>query len=1091
MQTRDRSTRFIRLLAAGAAVAAVLGGALGTGGGFEDPAPAPALALEPLSFNRDIRPILADKCFACHGPDGAARKAELRLDRREEAVEPRRGRTPIVPGDPSASELVRRLYSADPDEVMPPPESKLALTDGERETLRRWIEEGAVYERHWAFQPLPATIPVPGVGDAGWCRDPLDRFVLARLESEGLTPSPEASRERWLRRVSYDLTGLPPSPEQAEAFLSDESEGAHERVVDRLLESPHFGERMAVPWLDAARYADSYGYQSDLLSPTWPWRDWVVRAFNDGMPYDEFLTRQLAGDLLPEATRDDRLATAFNRLHRMTNEGGSIPEEWRVEYAADRVETFASAALGLTMQCARCHDHKYDPVTQREYYSLAAYFNSIDEHGLYESTSIVPTPSMLLPTYEQGTTLAYGHQDVRKLEARLLTLGARQESAFREWLGGGPYEAIVPDLVGRFRFDEIGEEGLLENDIAEGSGPGRIHAGSSTHPPRLVESPRGRAVRLDGDNLAHVPGLGDIDRWTPFTVALWVRDTSPEPGPRVLAHRSSGTDAGPYGFDLMLEGGAVTARAFRHWPGNAIAAATVGPVVSENAWTHIVWAYDGSSSAAGFSLWINGEPAELRIVRNRVWKTIGGGGTYGPGGHDLILGQRFRDSGMAGGEFDEVVIVRRAVSDIEARHLFDGAALEELLVPPLEARAGRPYSSSPLRDYYFNAIDPEIRATHVELAAARRAFAEAENAVAEIMVMEELPEPRPTHVLERGEYDAPTGEHTLVERGLPQAIMTPGSTPPLDRLELARAVTASDHPLGSRVAVNRLWQICFGTGLVATSDNLGVQGSPPSHPELLDYLAREFVGSGWDTKAMLRRVVLSATYRQDSTLTAVLRERDPADALLARYPSRRLAAEMVRDTALAASGLLVREIGGAPVSPYQPPGLWREFNGFSPAYAQGSGDALHRRSLYTVWKRTAPMPSMLTFDAPGREACVVRRSETNTPLQALVLLNDVQFVEAARALAQEAMGLADEDGDRVTLMFRRCAVRSPGPAESDILLGLLADQRDLYAADPDAALALVGLGESPRDESLDPGELAALTVVAQAILNLDATVWQR
>ena len=1075
-------------LAALAATALVL---LAAGTGRPDAAP-PARAPElPITFNRDVRPILSDKCFVCHGPDRGSRKAELRLDSRDDATAPHEHGTPVVPGNAQKSELVRRVFSADPDEVMPPPESKLSLTDGERETLRRWIAEGAAYEKHWAYQPLPEGVTVPEVAGQSWPRDDIDRFILARLESEGLAPSPEVPRDRWLRRVTFDLTGLPPTPEEIDAFLADQAPEAYERIADRLLASPHFGERMAVPWLDAARYADSYGFQSDLISPTWPYRDWVIRALNANMPFDQFLTEQLAGDVLEGATRDDRLATAFNRLHRMTNEGGSIPEEWRIEAAADRVETFSNAVLGVTMQCARCHDHKYDPFTQREYYQLTAYFNSIDEDGLYERSDIVPTPSLLLPSEEQEHRLAELQDAVAQAEADASRVLEAREPAFGEWLAAGTHEATIPDLIGSYALDAIGEGGALHNDAAKGAGDGVIEVAASTGPPVLAPGHGGQAIQLDGDNLAHFPGVGALDRWTPFTISFWMQDTQPGPGARVVAHRSSGTDAGHYGFDLLLEDGHLTARAFRHWPGNAIAVRTAVLAVPPAEWTHVVWRYDGSSRAEGFSIVVNGEPAPSEVVRDHVWKTIGGGSTYGPGGYDLVLGQRFRDRGLKGGRFDDVAIVLRDVTDTEARQLFDGHALNDTL---RDAGASDAMNAN-LRSYYFSAIDPETRAAAGALAEARKALAQYENAIPEIMVMEELPRPRPTYLLARGVYDAPKNDETRVHRDVPAALADPAHTPPADRLALARWLTSPNHPLTARVAVNRLWQVCFGRGLAATSENLGVQGRPPTHPELLDSLARAFIDSGWDTKAMLRRIVLSATYRQDSALTPELLERDPENLLLSRGPSRRLDAEMIRDSVLAAAGLLSPQIGGPPAHPYQPAGLWTEFNGFSPAYPQGHGEDLYRRSLYTVWKRTAPMPSMITFDAPGREVCVARRSETNTPLQALVLLNDVQFVEAARVLAQHALPASDSDEARIADMFRRLAGRSPNDREASLLLDLLAEQRTLYAQQPDEAAKLLGVGESPLDaspdESLDKPELAALTIVAQTIMNSDAAVWQR
>ncbi|XAM00916.1 DUF1553 domain-containing protein [Phycisphaeraceae bacterium D3-23] len=1038
-------------------------------------------AAAPLSYNRDVRPILSDKCFACHGPDRAAREADLRLDMPDDGDGFFGAMSVIDPDDPSASVLLSRVHSTRSRLVMPPPESKLTLTADEKAVLTRWVEEGATYERHWSFERLPGRVALPAVEDESWPRDDLDRYVLARLEAEGLSPSPEASRERWLRRVTFDLTGLPPTPDEIDAFLADESDTAYAAVVDRLLASPRFGERLAVPWLDLARYADTYGYSVDGFRLSWPYRDWVIQAFNDNLPYDDFLTWQLAGDLLPDATRDQQLATAFNRLHRMNAEGGSIPEEWRNEYVADRLHTFGTAYLGLTLECARCHDHRYDPIAQDEYYALFAFFNSIDESGTteFQRPDIIPPPSMLLPNESQQATLAQLRQDIADQEGAIDALIETREPAFQTWLALGGHEPAIPQWIGDYPLESVRGK-VLVNRI-EGGARGQISPNESPSDPTLVPGVVGQALRFDGDNVAFLPGMSDIDRWTPFTIACWLRVDAVDDGQaRVIMKRTSGTDVGPYGFDLMLEGDAIVARAYRHWPGNAIAVRAVG-AVQPGQWVHVVWRYDGSSRAAGMSLFIDGELAHRDIVRDGpMVKTVGGGNPYGPGGHDLVLGQRFRDRGLAGGELDEVRLVRRAVSEVEARHFYDGEALAQALSTNDEAA---------LRGYYFSAVDAEVRALRHTLQEARQRLVHHENSIPEIAVMREMPEPRPAHTLNRGLYDAERTEDNRVDRGVPEQIAPWPEGAPRDRLGLAHWLTAPDHPLAARVAVNRLWAMCFGAGLVGTTDNFGLQGAWPTHPELLDHLARSFVDSGWDTKAMLRRIVLSATYRQDSATTRGQWRDDPGNALLARGPARRLDAEMIRDTALAASGLLVERVGGASVYPYHPPGLWKEVGGTT--YNVGSGEALYRRSMYTVWKRAVPVPNMMAFDAPSREACTAERSETNTPLQALVLLNDVQYVEAARVLAQRVMLSVEGDAERVALGFRLLAGREPSETESVRLLALLTAQRALMAEQPEDAAAVLTVGASPRVETLPAEEHAAMTVVMHAIMNLDATAWRR
>ena len=1035
-----------------------------------------------VSYNRDIRPILSDKCFACHGPDRAARAADLRLDVFKDDPDGIYIATEFVvePGNPGGSDLIKRIRSKKSSFVMPPPEFKISLTEEEKELISRWIEQGAEYEPHWAFVAPPKQIDPPAVKNQKWVRDELDRFVLARLEQEGMKPSEEASRERWLRRVSYTLTGLPPSPAEIDAFVSDQHEDAYERVVDRLLASPAYGERMAVPWLDLARYADTYGFSVDGYRDSWPWRDWVVQAFNENLPYDQFLTWQIAGDLLDEPTRDQRLATAFNRLHRMNAEGGAIPEEWRNEAVADRLHTFGTAFTGMTLECARCHDHRYDPISHDEYYELFAFFNSIDESGTteFQRSDIIPPPSMLLPTEAQTQELERLRNEVVRAEKALGKLESQRIQAFSDWLAAAPDSLEITDSVGDFGFDALEGNKLANRSTAKKTG--QVGSVESPTPPTLVKGVSGKALRFDGDNYAFLPGMADIDRWTPFTISLWMKvDSLDEGKPRVIAKRTSGTDVGPYGFDLMLSGGAIMARAYRHWPGNAIGVQT-GEVVKPNEWVHIVWRYDGSSRADGLSLSINGKPADLEVLRDGpLKKTVGGGRPFGAGAKELIIGQRFRDRGLSGGVVDEVKLIRRAVSDVEAEHLFDGQALTKAL-------AG---DQTQLREYYGSAIDEELRKARTDLANKRKAFVHYENKIPEIAVMQDMAEPRPTHVLARGVYDAERTDKNRVSRDVPEAIMPWDNNLPKNRLGLAKWLTHPDHPLTSRIAVNRLWQICFGEGIVATEDNFGLQGALPTHPELLDYLARAYIESGWDTKAMMKRIVLSATYRQDSATTEQQWRDDPDNALLARGPARRLDAEMIRDMALEASGLLVAKQGGPPVYPYQPPGLWKEVS--SASYRVGKGESLYRRSLYTIWKRAVPMPNMMAFDTPTREACAADRSPTNTPLQALVLLNDEQFIEAARVLAQRVMNEEKGDAKQIELGFRLLVGRAPTPSEFSVLQDQLNQQRAVFKDKPEEAKKMLAVGKSPRDEKLDPIEHAAMAVTMHVILNTDLAIWVR
>jgi hypothetical protein len=1040
---------------------------------------APASA---ISYNRDIRPLLTENCFTCHGQDANKRAAGLRLDRREDAV----ARRAIVPGKPAQSLLVGRIFAQGGKPVMPPVASHKSLNAAQKELLRRWIADGARYEAHWSLVPPPRRVPVPAVRNAAWCRTPIDRFVLARLDRERMTPSREATRSDWLRRVTFDITGLPPTPAEMDAFRADASAAAYERVVDRLLASPRYGERMASPWLDIARYADSYGYQSDQLCPTWPYRDWVVKAFNDNLPYDKFLTWQLAGDLLPNATREQRLATAFNRLHRMTNEGGSVAEEWRIEGVADRVRTFGTAFLGLTLECARCHDHKYDPITQRDYYAFSGFFNSIDEYGLYDRADIVPSPSLLLPTPEQERRLDAARTAAAAAEQASRATAAGRDADFHAWLArqeerSGRGQVIrylqdvegrpaLPDMTGRFDFSRF-DGAALKNLV-----PGATQQGERQDEVPIVDAPFGKAIALDGENNVHFPELGRFTRNTPFTIAFRMRDPRLAEGAAVVFQACDGTDVGPHGYDLTVDEGRLTARLFRHWPGNAIGVRTKA-AIPKDTWAHVAVTYDGSSRASGLRIYIDGRPAELETLRDHMVKGIGQ--------HTLVFGQRFRDRGFKGGQIGDLAIFTRDIRPIEVAQLADGHTLADALAHPQAHEAD-------LRDYYLSAVDPAVREAAHRLSEARAAVWTAEDAQFEIAVMEEMAQPRPAYVLARGRYDAPKSEANRVERTTPASLPPFPAGAPKNRLGLARWLTQPDHPLTARVAVNRIWSRFFGTGLVETAEDFGIQGKPPTHPELLDWMARDFVQSGWNIKGLARKIALSSVYRQASALRPGLRERDPENALLARGPSRRLSAEEIRDMALAASGLLDGKLGGPPVSPYQPGDLWRESNSMSPAYHQSVGGDLYRRTLYTVWKRTAPMADLTAFDVGSRELCTARRQPTNTPMQALVLLNDPQFVEAARVIGSRALkeGGATPDA-RARWMFRLLAARDPDAKETALLTALYTDQLAQFQADAAAARKLIHIGDSKPDAALPPAELAAATVMAQTVLNLDAAIWER
>jgi hypothetical protein len=1032
---------------------------------------ASAATRPPVSYGRDISPILSDKCYRCHGPDAGSRKAELRLDTREGITS-----KVVVAGQPDKSELVTRIFSEDDDERMPPPESKLSLTPEQKDLLRRWIAEGAKVAEHWSFKPLSDNIPIPAVHDEAWPHNSLDHFLLARLETEKLQPNKQADALRLLRRATLDLTGLPPTADECRDFekaATNDFDATYEKAVDKLLASSGYGEHMAVGWLDAARYADSYGYQSDQLNTQWPYRDWVVRAFNANMPYDQFLTWQLAGDLLEKPTRDQILATAFNRLHRLTNEGGSIAEEWMAENAADRVQTFGTAVLGLTIECCRCHDHKYDPISTRDYYSLSAFFNSIDENGMYDIGK-VPSPTLLLPTSEQDARLAAARTKVAESEKALAKTINTGNDRFDAWLAK-PSIKDEPDLVSYFTFD--GDLAHIRNEVPKGKGEGNANGLKG------VEGIHGQAIRFDGDSGVEFPGVFQFDRWNEFSLDFWMRDNARLAKPAVVLHRTFGTDVGFNGFDVMLDDGILTVRLYRVWPGNAIGVRARKPI-TQSEWQHVAITYDGSSKAAGLKVYLAGRALETDVLRDHMQKSAMLGFS---GAGNLALGQRMRDRGFKDGDLDELRIYDRALTPLEIAGRHDKKTLDAATANPQSHR-------DELAAFYFSAVDENTRKAAQKLRDARHELIDAEEAMQEVPVMEELAKPRPTFILTRGRYDAPKTDANRVGRDTFAKLLIPfPKDAPRNRLGLAQWLTDPHHPLTARVFVNRMWVRFFGRGLVTTPENFGQQGAPPTHPELLDWLARDFIEHGWDIKQLCRTIVLSSTYRQDSRCSAELRESDSENRLLARGPSRRLSAEQIRDVALAASGLIDRKMGGPPVSPYQPGGdLWRESNTMSPAYQQSVGRDLYRRSLYSVWKRTTPLPNMMAFDSPTREVCTVARGRTNTPLQALVLLNDVQFIEAARMLAANVTKPNAEAPAQIDEAFLHLTGRHPDPTERNLLVDLYNEQVALFAdKSQQNPAAFTKLGDAKFDPKLDPAQVAALTVVCQAILNLDATIFER
>jgi hypothetical protein len=1012
-----------------------------------------------LQYNRDIRPILSENCFACHGFDESSRQADLRLDTAEGAFDDRGGVPPLVAGSPEESELWRRITSQDEFEQMPPPDSHLELTDQQRETLRLWIEQGASYQDHWSLitptrPPLP-DLPDDQLPEVG---NEIDRFIRDRLREEQLEPAQEADRSVLIRRLYLDLVGLPPSAEEVRAFEEDSDPHAYEQLVQRLLDNRHFGERMALEWLDAARYADTNGYSIDGGRHMWLWRDWVIQAFNDNKPYDRFLIEQLAGDLLPDRTEADLIASGFQRNNMVTHEGGTIPEENLANYNADRVKTLGEAVLGLTLACAQCHTHKFDPITHREYYQLVAFFNTLDDRGLDGDRGINPGPSIQARTVLQTDEQEELEEQIARLRERLSQLDLNQLQSWEQRQlaklarrGDGfqlhPTEVLnvsTPNQGAGFE-----PEGMTGVRLKSVGGLGAFDM--TLRLPELQEPLRGFRVVFHPQDEFVNSGWGHGKR------SVSVGETTVEKGSFVLTAFSATFDQVPsdqVNLHLLEPVESVTASS---WDADFPPRASLDPR-NDSGWSPDIQATGPVHFTGTFQRPVS--TSEFPFLTLQL--NFGYGQSLLPGRFDI--------------------------------HVFtgvdDGLDLPESIVTLLEKPAEqRSDEEIRLLWEYCAEHSEELWHERVELANLEERLRVLTQTFP-TMVMNVSESPRDTHVFHRGDYSQPREKVTAA---------TPAALPPLpegasaDRLGLAQWLTDPAHPLTARVAVNRFWQMMFGRGLVATSADFGSQGEWPSHPELLDWLAVEFQENGWDVKQLIYLMATSATYRQSSLTSSELLQQDPENALLARGPRFRLPAELVRDSALKVSGLLVPRLGGPSVNPYTPGDPWREVShyGSTPAtaqtFVQDHGEKLYRRSLYTYWKRTAPPPNMTAFDAPNREVCTVSRPATTTPLQALVLLNDTQFVEASRKFAERIVSLPDDaDAARIEWAFREALGRQADEAEVERLGQALQRERQRYADSPELAEEFLRNGESPRDEALSPlpaAELAAWGAVASVLLN--------
>ena len=1046
-----------------------------------------------IDYNFHVKPILSDRCFACHGPDAQNREGELRLDEESGAFATLASGAghAIVPGSPSKSQLVQRILSGDPMQMMPPPSSNLQLSDYEKALLIRWVEQQAVYKPHWAFT-RPELPHLPDQHQLQWGHNEIDQFILRRLEEEGVSPASEAEKHHLIRRLFFDLTGLPPSLQDLDYWLAQTVETWYEDLVDTLLAQPAYGERMTAHWLDVARFADSEGYLDDFHHAFWPYRDWLIKAFNENLSYDNFILWQVGGDQLPGANRDQILATAFNRNHKQNSEGGIIAEEFRVEYVADRTNTVGTAFMGLTMGCARCHDHKYDPISQEDYYKLFSFFNSTIERGdgIFSANAIEYGQGVSnFESMNAGPVLALPDPEVAEIRDFLLKeIAGKQDSIreyrkvnqpiAREWASRQQGTKILEDRVeaatiSHLTFDDMADGKM--SDQARGNKPATFWGGITA-----VEGRYGKAIRSDASGQLVAEGKqAAFERMEPFTISFWINPPKLFKRAHVLFNGNARIQ-GYRGWDIVLDSNRVHFRLNHAHPYQSLDIRT--PVALQtNEWTHFVWTYDGSSTAKGMRLYQNGMEIEPVIERDYIYRSSKPYFEFAPTVYmpyrGITIGNRHYDQDFTGGLLDEVRILNREAGELVALYLYEQNEGAEAF------RGALANQDAKIHEFYHLFVDDQLEVQRRALRQIQAREVETIDTVREIMVMGDYKNQRPTYVLDRGVYDA---HGKPVGREVPNSILPWPDDLPRNRLGLGQWLVHPDHPLTARVAVNQMWYLMFGRGIVETVEDFGNQGALPSHPALLDWLALHFQENNWNLKQLLKLMVTSATYRQSSKIRPDLAERDPDNQWLHRGPRYRRSAEMVRDNILAASGLLNEKIGGASTFPYQPPGLWKEVmtHTFFPEYQEDPASGLYRRSIYTFWKRNMPAPSMLIFDASSRAECQVRRQRSSTPLQALVLLNDPQAIEGCRALAEQTYVETEGDPKKATeIVFRTLTSRFPSEKEQTILKRQYVDELSYFQADQSRAKAYLGIGYHPLTESIPAPELAALARVANTVLN--------
>ena len=1028
-----------------------------------------AHADEPISFNRDIRPILTNHCYQCHGPDQEHREADLRFDEPLSAFAQRDGSAAIVPMDPSKSVLMHRILEKDDSLRMPPPDLKKDLNQTQIDLLERWISEGANYEDHWAF--ITPNRPAIPNNDSTWTQNPIDEFVLSKMRKLGLSPNSAAGKEILLRRITLDLTGMPPTIAEIDSFLSDQRPDAYEAVVLRLLNSPRFGERMAVDWMDAARYGDSSVFHADGPRDMWAWRDWVIRAFNSNKSYKAFTMEQIAGDLLPEPTVDQLVASGFNRNHGTTDEGGAIAEEYRVEYIVDRIKTTSTVWLGLTLECAQCHDHKYDPFSQEEYYQLFAYFNQASDRGMQTRRGNEP-PVVQVPNLKNQAKLPQANTQLEGHKSDVEQYRISAEDAYNDWLTTVEEEAKQgPQLPeGRqFFIDFTEQEGT---SVAANNQPASI--GSFKGTPQWISDDSGTAVQLDGKSFVeYAKDLANYEGTEAFSFGAFIKPTKNLSGAILSRMKDSNNFKG---YDFLLSGGKIEVHIISQWPANAIKVTSKDSVIADKL-QHVMLTYDGSRKASGIALYIDGKAQELTIQQDSLKDTIKADTHFKVGSRDNSLffqGLIYSISGYA-----------RQLGPEEVKLDAGQDAITPILVKASEDRTAEEIKV--LKERYF-AQDKQFQALTKRVQAKQQEIDDLNKPLTSVMVMGDVQQMRTTYILDRGNYATPRKDKEILP-SIPATLDLGQTDLPLNRLGLAQWLTDSQHPLTSRVTVNRIWQMFFGHGIVKTIGDFGSQGEMPTHPDLLDWLAVDFVESDWNVKRLIYLIATSATYQQSSYASNHALSIDSANRYYSRGPRFRLQAEFIRDTALAAGGLLLNDIGGPGVKPYQPAGLWNEVSlSGNVRFKQDEGANNYRRSMYTYWKRSAPAPAMTIFDVPTREKCVVQRPRTNTPLQALVTLNDPQYLEAARGLGNRMLQHSEDVPQQLAYGYRLATGRTPTPQTLQILNDYLDSEITRFRDDQEAARKFLSLKDDTPTLTTEQIQQAAYTLLSNLLLNLDATI---